>query len=98
MTANVLGQKQVGKSREIVVAGRTMHVPDVWVVNQNGKRVRFYSDSFKDKSVAIGFFFTSCLSVCTWHGRLIFGFSKAARQPFGKGSIPDLSEYGSVDK
>lgn len=83
---DALGQKRVrdgvtqsghdSSNREIVVAGRTMHVPDVWVVTQDGKRVQFYSDLIKDKSVAVGFFFTSCLSVCTWHGKLFSRFQK----------------------
>lgn len=76
---DVLGQKQ-----EIVIADRTLHVPDVWVVTQDGKRVRFYSDLIKDKSVAVGFFFTSCSFVCTWHGEVFSSFQKHLAGRLGK--------------
>lgn len=69
---------------EIVVAGRTLHVPDVWVVTQDGNKVRFYSDLIREKSVAIGFFFTRCSFVCTWHGELFFRFQKHLAERLGK--------------
>ena len=87
MSADVLGQRESEgdrSKREIVIAGRTLYVPDVWVVTQDGKKVRFYSDLIKDKSVAIGFFFTSCTFVCTWHGELFSGFQKHLGSRLGK--------------
>jgi cytochrome oxidase Cu insertion factor (SCO1/SenC/PrrC family) len=71
-------------NREIVIAGRTLHVPDVWVVTQDGKRVRFYSDLIQDKSVAVGFFYTRCTYVCTWHGQLFSDFQKQLGSRLGK--------------
>lgn len=80
-----VSQGEHGSSnREIVIAGRTLHVPDVWVVTQDGKKKRFYSDLIKDKSVAVGFFFTSCSFVCTWHGELFSGFQKHLAARLGK--------------
>src|SRR4030095_15157902 len=40
-------------------------VPDVAVVDQNGKRLNFYSDLVKGKTVAINFVFTTCTTICT---------------------------------
>lgn len=37
---------------------------DVELVNQDGKKVRFYSDVLKGKTVIVNAFFTSCTSVC----------------------------------
>jgi protein SCO1 len=37
---------------------------DVELINQDGQRMRFYSDLLKDKVVIINTFFTSCTSVC----------------------------------
>ena len=37
---------------------------DVELINQDGQKVRFYSDVLKDKVVIINTFFTTCVSVC----------------------------------
>lgn len=39
-------------------------VPDVAVIDQNGKRLNFYSDLVKGKTVAINFIFTTCTTIC----------------------------------
>jgi protein SCO1 len=39
-------------------------IPDVPVVDQDGKELKFYSDLVKDKTVAINFIFTTCTTVC----------------------------------
>lgn len=43
-------------------------LPDVALVDQDGRRVRFYSDLAKDKIVVISFIYTSCESVCSLQG------------------------------
>jgi protein SCO1 len=78
------GKRVASAGKEIVVNGRTLFVPDIWVVTQDGKRVRFYSDLIKDKSVALGFFFTSCVFVCTRHGELFSSFQKHVSDRLGK--------------
>ena len=40
------------------------YFPNVDVVTQNGKRVRFYDDLIKDRIVLISFIFTSCTDLC----------------------------------
>ena len=37
---------------------------DVALIDQDGKKVRFYSDVLKGKTVVVNAFFTSCTSVC----------------------------------
>jgi protein SCO1/2 len=49
-----------------VVANRwgANYFPNVPLVTQDGKTVRFYDDLIKDKAVAINFIYTSCDEVC----------------------------------
>ena len=42
----------------------TMSIPDVEVLDQDGRKVRFYSDLVKGKTVAINFIFTTCTTIC----------------------------------
>ncbi len=39
-------------------------IPDTIVYNQDGKKLRFYSDLVKGKTVAINFIFTTCTTIC----------------------------------
>ena len=41
-----------------------MTIPDVEVVDQDGRKINFYSDLVKDKIVAINFIFTTCTTIC----------------------------------
>lgn len=40
------------------------HFPDVVLVNQDGKKFRFYTDLVKDKVVILNFFYAKCEGVC----------------------------------
>ncbi len=48
---------------------KSFEIPDSLLVDQNGKKVRFYSDLVKGKVVVISFFFTNCTLVCPMMGR-----------------------------
>lgn len=39
-------------------------IPDIQVLDQNGKPLNFYSDLIKGKTVAINFIFTTCTTIC----------------------------------
>ena len=39
-------------------------IPDIPVYDQNGKRLNFYGDLIKGKTVAINFIFTTCTTIC----------------------------------
>lgn len=41
-----------------------MSIPDLEVLDQDGKKIRFYSDLVKDKIVVINFIFTTCTTIC----------------------------------
>jgi len=49
----------------IVAPLSATEIPDVTVVDQNGKTVQFHRDLVKGKLVAMNFIFTSCTTVCT---------------------------------
>jgi protein SCO1/2 len=52
---------------------RWINIPDVRMLDQDGKPVRFYEELVKGKVVAINFVFTSCKAACPLLGA---GFSK----------------------
>jgi len=39
-------------------------IPDVKILDQNGKQLNFYRDLIKNKTVAINFIFTTCTTIC----------------------------------
>jgi cytochrome oxidase Cu insertion factor (SCO1/SenC/PrrC family) len=45
-------------------AGEAPQIPDVPVLDQQGRRLNFYKDLVKGKTVAINFIFTTCTTVC----------------------------------
>lgn len=45
-------------------AATTPRIPDITVYNQNGRRLNFYTDLVKGRTVAINFIFTTCTTIC----------------------------------
>ncbi|HLM55060.1 MAG TPA: SCO family protein, partial [Pyrinomonadaceae bacterium] len=45
-------------------AAKGMSIPDVELLDQDGRKVRFYSDLVRGKTVAVNFIFTTCTTVC----------------------------------
>jgi cytochrome oxidase Cu insertion factor (SCO1/SenC/PrrC family) len=43
---------------------QALRIPDTTVYDQNGKRLNFYTDLVKGKTVAINFIFTTCTTIC----------------------------------
>lgn len=41
-----------------------LQIPDVTVYDQDGKKLKFFTDIVKDKTVAINFIFTTCTTIC----------------------------------
>ncbi|HEX3093081.1 MAG TPA: SCO family protein, partial [Candidatus Angelobacter sp.] len=39
-------------------------IPDATVLDQNGRKLRFYTDLVKGKTIAINFIFTTCTTIC----------------------------------
>ena len=48
----------------LVPSAAEKYFSDVELINQDGKKVHFYSDVLKGKTVIVNAFFTSCTSVC----------------------------------
>jgi cytochrome oxidase Cu insertion factor (SCO1/SenC/PrrC family) len=64
--APVAANNNVGDAQGVGDASSeaALRVPDTTVLDQHGKRLHFYSDLVKGKTVAINFVFTTCNGVC----------------------------------
>jgi len=53
-------------SEKVVVAesGKSLNIPDVEVLDQDGNVRHFYTDLVKGKTVAVNFIFTNCTTIC----------------------------------
>ncbi|HEX6623870.1 MAG TPA: SCO family protein [Pyrinomonadaceae bacterium] len=49
---------------EPVAPGDAPQIPDLSVYDQQGRRLKFYTDLVKGKTVAINFVFTTCTTIC----------------------------------
>ncbi|MBS0370554.1 MAG: SCO family protein [Proteobacteria bacterium] len=47
------------------VASKGLHLPDVRVLDQNGRELRFDSDLVRDKIVVVSFIYTTCTAICS---------------------------------
>ena len=45
-------------------AGSQMNIPDIEVLDQDGRKLHFYNDLVRGKTVAINFIFTTCTTIC----------------------------------
>ena len=41
-----------------------INIPDIELLDQNGRKIRFYTDLVKGRTVAINFIFTTCTTIC----------------------------------
>jgi YVTN family beta-propeller protein len=55
---------QPEEATPVYASGRKMSIPDVAVLDQDGRELHFYRDLIKDKTVAINFIFTNCTTIC----------------------------------
>ena len=51
-------------------------IPDVPVLTQDGKSVRFYTDLVKGNTVAVNFIFTNCKTICPMLGGMFTNLQK----------------------
>jgi len=61
-----------------------IRIPDLVMQDQEGRRVRFYSDLIKDKVVVLSFFYTSCTYTCTMQGRTFSKLQSLLGERLGK--------------
>ncbi|HEX2060052.1 MAG TPA: SCO family protein [Thermoanaerobaculia bacterium] len=57
-------------------AAESFDIPDVEVVTHEGKKVRFYSDLVKGRTVAVNFIYTNCSTICPSSGALFSALQK----------------------
>ena len=64
--AAIEAQQDESSSAEVKPGGSALNVriPEVSVYDQDGKRLDFYADLIKGKTVAINFIFTTCTTIC----------------------------------
>ena len=74
----------VGRSGVIRVGYDEVAIPDVEVLDQHGRKARFYTDLFKDRVVVVSFFFTSCTLMCPLQGQVLAKLQNALGDKMGK--------------
>ena len=57
-------KKDVAEDTTVPVAGQKMNIPDVELLDQNGRKINFYTDLVKGQKVVINFIFTTCTTIC----------------------------------
>lgn len=73
-----------GQDRKITIDDRELTIPDLSLVDQDGKRVRFYTDLMKGKTFVLSFFYTDCFYVCLRQGELFSSLQKRLGSRLGK--------------
>ena len=64
MSMSTPAAKPVAEGEHAAYAHSKMNIPDVELLDQDGRKVHFYSDLVKGKTVAIQFIFTTCTTIC----------------------------------
>ncbi|HKR11658.1 MAG TPA: SCO family protein [Pyrinomonadaceae bacterium] len=75
---------KTGEDVEISVGGAKLTIPDLVLLDQEGRKVRFYSDLIKDKVVVLSFFYTSCDYSCLMQGRTFSKLQSLLGERLGK--------------
>ena len=68
-----------------------MNIPDVELLDQDGRKVRFYTDLVKGRTVAIQFIFTTCTTVCPPLGATFSRVQKELAAAAGGGDVRLIS-------
>ena len=65
-TTEVAPQNTEAQTSETAATGplSKMNIPDVEVLDQNGRKLNFYTDLVKGRTIAINFIFTTCTTIC----------------------------------
>jgi len=82
--AQDLQKSKVEEGTEIDLHGTKLTIPDLLVCDQEGRKVRFYSDLIKDKVVVLNFFYTSCAYTCSMQGRTFSKLQSLLGERLGK--------------
>ena len=52
------------KHDETAIEVKKMNIPDIELLDQNGRKIHFYTDLVKGRTVVINFIFTTCTTIC----------------------------------
>lgn len=66
------------------LTGAAKYFSDVELIDQNGKKLRFYSDVLKGKTVVVNVLFTTCTNVCPPISRNLERIQEALGERVGK--------------
>ena len=72
-------------------------IPDVELQDQNGRKVKFYTDLVKDRVVAVNFIFTRCTTVCPGLGVSSAALARHLSETAGEGVTPPRIISISID-
>ena len=64
MDLRVVDHKEEKPAAPSPSSSSKMNIPDVELLDQNGRKIHFYTDLVKGKTVAINFIFTTCTTIC----------------------------------
>lgn len=83
------GQNQTAAKSlvELNVGSSKIRFPDLELRDQEGRRVRFYSDLIKDKVVVLSFFYTNCTFTCTMQGKTFSRLQTLLGERLGKSVV-----------
>lgn len=73
-----------GDGTEVELNGVKVALPDLVLIDQDGRKVRLYSDLIKGKVVVLTFFYTSCAYVCTMQGAVFSKLQSLLGERLGK--------------
>ena len=72
------------KPGRILLTLHSAEIPDLALIDQNGKTVKFYSDLIKGKVVIVNGFFTSCNAFCPMQARALVKLKKRLGDRLGR--------------
>jgi protein SCO1/2 len=78
-------QRPATQTVEVDIGGvGKIQIPDLELSDQEGRKVRFYSDLIKDKVVVLSFFYTSCNYTCSMQGKTFSKLQSLLGERLGK--------------
>lgn len=72
------------RSGRIVLTLHSAEIPDLTLTDQDGKKVKFYSDLVKGKVVLVHGFFTECTAVCPMQARALVKLKERLGERLGR--------------
>jgi galactose oxidase len=78
------GVPSVARIVRIAASPAAASMPDVEVVDQDGRKLHFYRDLIQGKTVVVNFVFTSCSTFCPLMGRAFSALQDALGERLGK--------------